>query len=90
MQVCITTLLSHYLVDFLVVELLKDEISEESLVEPTLLSLKVLIEQTSTASRNQQRVEQILHALLSTCIINIDDLRYVYSCIDIVSFISSL
>lgn len=68
-------------------ELLKDDLSEESLVEPTLQSLKALIEQTRILEGGNERIEQILHALLSTCIINVDDMRYqqlspLISCID--------
>ena len=55
--------------------LLRDEHSQESLVEPTLQSLKLLIEQTKLSHQNSTRAEQVLHALLSTCITNIDDMR---------------
>ncbi|EGN94850.1 hypothetical protein SERLA73DRAFT_171234 [Serpula lacrymans var. lacrymans S7.3] len=57
-------------------ELLKDESSEDDLVEPTLPALKSLLSvpiHDSTGART--RFEESVHGFLSSCLLNVDEMR---------------
>ncbi|KAF8916460.1 clathrin-coated vesicle protein [Mucidula mucida] len=57
-------------------DLLKDESSDIDLVGPTLPSLKGLLDlPTSTARDARERYGRLVHALLSSCLLNIDGMR---------------
>lgn len=71
---CINVTASNELSD-----LLKDESSEVDLVGPTLLALKTLLEIPVHATPSaQDSFSSLVHGLLSVCIRNIDEMRYVY------------
>ena len=55
---------------------MKDESSDIDLVGPTLPSLKGLLDlPTSTARDARERYGRLVHALLSSCLLNIDGMR---------------
>ena len=62
-------------------DLLRDETPSMDLAGPTLPVLKMLVEQTVSQSAQVPGVgataEKIVHGLLSACLGNVDDMRYV-------------
>jgi hypothetical protein len=58
------------------IELLKDELSEVDLVGPTLPALKTLLVDLQPMNTQHDRYEQLIHGLLSSCLLNIDAMRY--------------
>lgn len=65
------------------VELLKDETSDIDLVGPTLQSLKILLEKPGDLVSTDDKYENVIHGILSACLVNVDEMRYVplMSCI---------
>jgi hypothetical protein len=61
-------------------DMLKDESSEADLVGPTLSALKSLLEIPShRASDSQEMFSRLVHGVLSACLVNIDEMRYVFT-----------
>lgn len=58
------------------VELLKDETSDIDLVGPTLQSLKILLEKPGDLISTDDKYENVIHGLLSACLVNVDEMRY--------------
>lgn len=59
-------------------DLLKDETSDIDLVSPTFASLKTILSiPVARDEDSQERYHRIIHALLSSCLLNIDEMRYV-------------
>ncbi|KZW00275.1 clathrin-coated vesicle protein [Exidia glandulosa HHB12029] len=56
---------------------LKDELSEVDLVGPTLPSLKALLEvpADATVTADNSAYSRVIHGLLSTCLLNIEEMR---------------
>lgn len=66
----------HSYEDYL--DLLKDETSEIDLVSPTFTSLKAILSISPlNDSDSRNRYQRAIHALLSSCLLNIDEMRYV-------------
>lgn len=59
------------------IELLKTESASVHLVEPTLQTLKTLLELYKQSCKNDTEYEQTVHSLLSECLVNIGDMQYV-------------
>ncbi|KXN85058.1 HEAT repeat-containing protein 5B [Leucoagaricus sp. SymC.cos] len=61
---------------FLYNELLKDETSDIDLISPTFASLKAILSiPILNESDSQERFQRSVHALLSSCLLNIDEMR---------------
>ncbi|KAJ3575515.1 hypothetical protein NP233_g1065 [Leucocoprinus birnbaumii] len=57
-------------------DLLKDELSNMDLVSPTFASLKAILSIPVLQQKDsQERYQQTIHALLSSCLLNIDEMR---------------
>lgn len=57
-------------------DLLKDESSEIDLVGPTLPALKGLLDlPVVSGPEDQEKYSQLVHSLLSACLLNIDNMR---------------
>ena len=56
-------------------DLLKDETSEIDLVGPTFPALKALLNLPVARPDNKERYNELIHALLSTCLRHIDGMR---------------
>lgn len=56
---------------------MKDETSELDLVGPTLQALKALLDRPVNLPDPDNKFGRIVHGLLSACLINIDEMRYV-------------
>lgn len=61
------------------VDLLRDEKTEIDLVGPTLPSLKAMLENPPTKDQPEALAgySGLVHGLLSSCLVNIDEMRYV-------------
>ena len=57
-------------------ELLRDETSELDLVGPTLQALKALLDRPANLPDPDNKFGRIVHGLLSTCLVNIDEMRW--------------
>ena len=57
-------------------ELLKDETSDIDLVGPTLQSLKILLEKPGDLVSTDDKYEEVIHGILSACLVNVDEMRY--------------
>ncbi|CCM02125.1 uncharacterized protein FIBRA_04202 [Fibroporia radiculosa] len=55
-------------------ELLKDETYDADLIGPTLQSLKTILDKPSDAT-GAEKYERVVHGLLSSCLVNIDEMR---------------
>lgn len=60
-------------------ELLKEEKSEIDMAGPTLQSLKAMLDNPPSKLQTEalSRYSRLVHGLLSACLVNIDDMRYV-------------
>ncbi|TFY79847.1 hypothetical protein EWM64_g4165 [Hericium alpestre] len=56
-------------------DLLKDETSEDDYASPTLPSLMALISQPCETPEKVEKFSQLIHGLLSACIVNIDEMK---------------
>lgn len=60
-------------------DLLKDETSDIDLVSPTFASLKAILSiPVLKEADSQDRYQRAIHALLSSCLLNIDEMRYAF------------
>ncbi|KAG1715659.1 hypothetical protein ID866_1501 [Astraeus odoratus] len=55
-------------------ELLKDEVLDMDLITPTLPALKALLS-VEVKENSLERYEKLIHGLISSCLLNIDDMR---------------
>ena len=59
-------------------EILKDESNEIDLAGPTFPSLKVLLDLPPASTPDaRERYQKLVHGILSSCLLNIDEMRYV-------------
>ena len=58
-------------------DLLKDETTELDLVGPTLQALKGILERPANYSDPENKYGRVVHGLLSSCLVNIDEMRSV-------------
>jgi hypothetical protein len=58
-------------------ELLKDESSEIDVVGPTLPALKTMLELPVLAIDTKEKYRQLVHGLLSACLLNVDAMGWV-------------
>jgi len=59
-------------------EILKDDVSEIDLAGPTFPALKTLLDlPISSGPDSVERYQKLIHGLLSSCLLHIDEMRYV-------------
>lgn len=61
-------------------DLLKNEKSEIDLTSPTLQSLKGILEHPPNQGDALVHFGKLVHGLLSSCLVNVDEMRYVKLC----------
>jgi hypothetical protein len=59
------------------IELLKSEISQVDFAGPTLPSLKMLLDRPTGAKDPEDRYAKLVHGILSACLLNVDEMRFV-------------